>query len=318
MRNTIFRPGAPRDETDGFDEEQYLANYQDLQDAFGNDGDRATLHYIQIGKSEGRTDDEPGNNPPLAFNDIFEATEDGGGIRLGVLANDTDPDAGDALAVVAVSIAGTKGSVALTRGRVSYDPEDAFDSLNADQTATDTFRYTITDGAGGESTATVTIEITGVDDPPPANEPPAFTSDAEPTVDENTTAVVTLAATDPEGAPVTFALSGGEDQDLFTVTGAELAFTAAPDFEAPGDADDDNVYLVQVTATDAAGGATTQDLTVTVANDPADDPPPPPPPPPPNEPPAFTSDAEPTVDENTTAVVTLAATDPEGDRRPSP
>ena len=109
------------------------------------------------------------------------------------------------------------------------------------------------------------------EEPPSPNEPPAFTIDA--VVDENTTAVLTLAAVDPEGGVVDFALSGGEDQDLFTVSGYQLAFTAAPDFEVPTDADGNNVYLVQVTATDEAGGATTQDLSITVANDPADEPP---------------------------------------------
>ena len=68
---------------------------------------------------------------------------------------------------------------------------------------------------------------------------------------------------------MTFALSGGEDQDLFTVSFDQLAFTAAPDFETPTDADGDNVYLVEVTASDDfLGGTTQQDLTVTVANDP--------------------------------------------------
>ena len=42
-------------EADTFDEDQYLANYPDLQAAFGNDT-AATLHYIQYGFAEGRTD----------------------------------------------------------------------------------------------------------------------------------------------------------------------------------------------------------------------------------------------------------------------
>ena len=136
---------------------------------------------------------------------------------------------------------------------------------------------------------------------------PAFTSADQATVDENTTAVLTLTATDPEGAPVTFALSGGEDYNLFTVSGDQLAFTAEPDFEVPTDADRNNVYLVQVEAAadDRTGGWTQQDLTVTVANDPADDPLPP------NEPPAFTNADAVSVDENTTVVLTLAAADPE-------
>ena len=58
------------------------------------------------------------------------------------------------------------------------------------------------------------------------------------------------------------------------VSGAQLEFLKAPDFEAPIDADGDNVYRVQVTADAVPGGETTQDLSITVANDPADDPPP--------------------------------------------
>ena len=42
-------------------------------------------------------------------------------------------------------------------GTFSYDPNGAFASLKAGATATDTFHYTVTDGAGVSSTATVTI-----------------------------------------------------------------------------------------------------------------------------------------------------------------
>src|SRR5262249_45847692 len=46
-------------------------------------------------------------------------------------------------------------------GTFTYDPNGAFDSLGAGQTATDTFTYTVDDGHGGMSTATATITITG-------------------------------------------------------------------------------------------------------------------------------------------------------------
>src|SRR5690606_1509123 len=42
--------------TDSFDERQYLASYPDLRAAFGADGTAATIHYIQHGFGEGRTD----------------------------------------------------------------------------------------------------------------------------------------------------------------------------------------------------------------------------------------------------------------------
>ena len=41
---------------DNFNETQYLANYADLQAAFGTNGDPATPHYITNGLAEGRND----------------------------------------------------------------------------------------------------------------------------------------------------------------------------------------------------------------------------------------------------------------------
>ena len=39
-----------------FDAKQYLANYKDLQDAFGDDVEKAKQHYKEYGAKEGRTD----------------------------------------------------------------------------------------------------------------------------------------------------------------------------------------------------------------------------------------------------------------------
>jgi len=87
--------------------------------------------------------------------------------------------------------------------------------------------------------------------------PPVITSDgggatAELEMLEGETAVTTVTAVDPNDAWSSYAISGGADAALFeidTLTG-ELAFLAAPDFEAPADADSDNVYEVIVTASD--------------------------------------------------------------------
>lgn len=81
---------------------------------------------------------------------------------------------------------------------------------------------------------------------------------------ENTTAVHTFTASET----VTWDLNGGADVAFFTInasTGA-LAFSSAPNFEAPGDTGANNTYEVGVRATDGASNATTQTCTVTVTD----------------------------------------------------
>ena len=52
---------------------------------------------------------------------------------------------------------------------------------------------------------------------------------------------------------VTFSIVGGADQAKFAITsGGVLSFIAAPNFEAPTDANGDNVYVVTVQASDGA------------------------------------------------------------------
>ena len=92
-------------------------------------------------------------------------------------------------------------------------------------------------------------------------------------VEENTTAVVTLAASDPNGDRVTFSISGGADRTRFAVLGGRrLVFVTGRDYETPADANRDNVYEVTVTATDLRqdgvrpGGETDLDLRVTVTD----------------------------------------------------
>src|SRR5262249_55748993 len=106
-----------------------------------------------------------------------------------------------------------------------------------------------------------------------ANEAPVITSGgagatATASVVENATAVTTIAATDPDaGAVVTFSIAGGADAAKFAInptTGA-LTFVTAPDFEAPTDADGNNVYEVIVKASDGSL-SDTQTIAVTVSN----------------------------------------------------
>ena len=153
----------------------------------------------------------------------------------------------------------------------------------------------VDDGNSGIVTQSLTITVTPLND-----NSPVFTSPAAFNVAENVTAVGVVAATDADlpAQPVTYSITGGVDAAFFSVdanTGA-LVFLAAPDFETPLDVGADNVYNVDVTAADGAGGTTIQSIavTVTAVNDNS---------------PVFTSPAAFNVAENVTAVGVVAATD---------
>jgi hypothetical protein len=136
------------------------------------------------------------------------------------------------------------------------------------------------------------------------NEAVSLTSGTAFAVAETGLAVTTVTASDLDGAAPAFSIVGGADAALFAIdaaTGA-LSFVAAPNFEAPSDADGDNLYDVVVSASDGSLSDTLA-LAITVGNV--------------NEAPVITSNggglaAAVAVNENTTAVTTMTASDPEG------
>jgi VCBS repeat-containing protein len=109
----------------------------------------------------------PPNLPPLAHDDAFVTNELHPVVvtRPGVLFNDFDHDVYDLLRVTAVNASGTVGAVIAwgPRGAFTYDPNGQFDYLQAGNSTSDSFTYTVSDACGGNDTATVTITINGVD-----------------------------------------------------------------------------------------------------------------------------------------------------------
>ena len=172
---------------------------------------------------------------------------------------------------------------------------------------------TVSDGRGGTDSIDVTITVTNVDEaPPPANRAPAFDegASASRSVAENTPAGtdigLPLAATDPDGDSLTYALSG-TDSGHFALSGNQLRTSGALDYEGVK-----NSYSVTVTVSDGRGGTDTIDVAITVTNvDEA--------PPPANRAPAFDEGASAgrSVAENTPAGrnigLPLAAADPDSD-----
>lgn len=100
------------------------------------------------------------------------------------------------------------------------------------------------------------------------NAAPVITSnggdDLAVSVAENTYFVTHVVATDSDGDPLIFTLSGA-DAALFQIaTNGDLTFRTAPDFEAP--IGGDNVYDLFVTVTDTSFATDTQKITATVTD----------------------------------------------------
>jgi hypothetical protein len=99
------------------------------------------------------------NVAPDAVEDILRSTINASEFEIDVLANDTDEN-NDTLSVLSVGAA-RSGSVRLVNGRVLYTPPSF--------TASDTFRYTVSDGRGGTDSADATIGV--IDPNNPTNNP---------------------------------------------------------------------------------------------------------------------------------------------------
>ncbi len=187
----------------------------------------------------------PVNDDPVAVDDTVSGNEDTI-ISGDVLTNDSDAD-GDTLSVSLVADV-SNGSLTLNSdGGFTYTP-------TTDYNGTDSFVYEVSDGRGETVQASVTITIN------PVNDAPAIDSSYLFSIDENTTDVGTVVASDVDDDTLTYALIGGPDQSRFDIdsaTGA-LTLTSAPDFEA------DNFYEVTVQVSDGNGGIATQAIEVSI------------------------------------------------------
>ena len=89
------------------------------------------------------------------------------------------------------------------------------------------------------------------------------------TVPENSSAVTTVHATDPNVVQaLVYSITGGADANLFSInaTTGVLSFKTSPNFEAPTDAGGNNVYDVIVKVSDPLSSFDTQALAITVTN----------------------------------------------------
>ncbi|HCP12094.1 MAG TPA: hypothetical protein DIT89_07145, partial [Planctomycetaceae bacterium] len=175
----------------------------------------------------------------------------------------TDPDTGTTLTW---SLAGgadqAKFVIDPATGRLSFAVAPSFETptdANVDNIYLVTVRV-----SDGTNTATQNLQVTVT----AVNESPGNSTATTVSVPENTTAVTTATGTDPEGTPLTWAISGGADAAKFAInsnTGV-LTFVTAPDFEAPADNGANNSYFVTITCSDGINPPVNKTIVVTVTN----------------------------------------------------
>ncbi len=130
---------------------------------------------------------------------------------------------------------------------------------------------------------------------------PIIQSTGTHTIEENTTAIFTLQASDADGDSLAYSAPSGADAVLFSVSSdGQVTFKTAPDYDLPADNGGNNVYNVNIAVTDGKH-QTLLPVVVNVTN---------------------VNDIEPTllfaadysVVENNAQTLTLSASDPEGDQ----
>jgi len=203
----------------------------------------------------------------------------------------TDKDADPQVFTILPGSDADKFNINITTGALSFiNPPDFENPGSAANSNTYTISVQADDQHGGTTTQNLTINVT--------NAAVTFTSPATVNVPENTTAVTTVIANSSEAGNPTFSIVPGGDSAKFSIdtnTGA-LTFNAAPDFENPASAANNNTYTVTVQADDGLGSIVTQTITVNVTNATVN----------------FTSSATANPLENTTAVTTVLANSSDG------
>lgn len=161
------------------------------------------------------------NSPPVADNNSYTTLEDVplAVTSLGVLSNDTDPNGNTLTAVLVTTV--THGSLSLNpNGGFIYTP-------NTNYSGTDSFTYAAHDGSGTGNVATVSLNISPVDDPP------ITVNDSDSVLEDETVNIRVLSNdSDLEGLALT--ITGAFTTNGTTVVNnggnARVRYTPAPDY----------------------------------------------------------------------------------------
>ena len=200
---------------------------------------------------------DPVNDPPTAIDDMVVMDEDGEEIRVLVLTNDSDfPDSGEVLSVASISVAAIGGGAELRDGIVFYQPFPNF-------FGEDSFRYTVDDGSGNVSDASVFVEVVSINDPPLA------VDDGVSVPEDSSGVFVDVLGNDSFAPDLNETLSiesvsQGSSGGIVDIDASGLRYTSPPNFFG--------IENFEYTISDGNEGVASALVTVTVVNDRADAP----------------------------------------------
>ena len=173
---------------------------------------------------------------------VAENTGAGGAIGAPVTATDAD----DEVQFLRYALAGPDAALFRLEATSGQLRVGAGTVVDYEQRPQYTVVVTVMDPAGATAEVTVTIVVTDVD------EAPVVTGPETVVVVEGAVAVATYTATDPEGAPLMWAVTG-PDAGQFTMDAGVVRFREAPDYEHPTDTGGENTYAVTVVVGTAPG-----------------------------------------------------------------
>lgn len=181
------------------------------------------------------------NDAPIANPDSGTVNEDSS-VIIDVLTNDTDVD-GDALSIT--NATSPNGSVTFSGNNITFTP-------TADFNGATTVTYTISDGAGGTASGTVTINVTNVNDAPVASDDTASTN-------EDTAVVINVLANDTDIDNDALSVSSVSATNGTAVVNGDgnVVFTPAADYNGSA--------TVAYTVTDGNGGSDNASVSVAIA-----------------------------------------------------
>jgi len=197
------------------------------------------------------------NVAPIAVADTVSVAEDATTSNLSatLLSNDTDPNVGDSRNIFAVNTIGTTGTVLFTQitQNLTY-AASSFNSLSVGQTATDSFTYAIADSQGLQSSATVNVTVTGVNDAPTLVQP---LDDRIISTNTSFSFNVSSKFTDIDQADTLSYVATGLPTGSSIVANTGVISGTIPQT---------GIFAVTVTAADGNGGSVNDTFDLTVAN----------------------------------------------------